>query len=182
MIGPYGQRRLQRRLDASFAKAGVDANVAQKAFDTAPTSIRGIAQRDAISFAKAVGQAKAAQTAPWGSLAQQNDPNRYGSLASTKSTLFDSSNNAARLQRRAAVPAPMAAQPAPAAAPAPATFDPDLVGSAPAPAGAPAPPPVNEPEPLPIPGRARRRAAPSFFESAPITISTTSVFGDEDGN
>jgi hypothetical protein len=118
MTGYYAQRRLQRKTDEAFANRGVDPKVGNRVLDQMPAErpiFRGLAVREAADFAKAAQQAEAAKNAPWGSLAQQNDPNRYGSLASTRfPTAFGP--RAVGLQRREA-PAPTA--PSPKAAPEP---------------------------------------------------------------
>lgn len=130
---------------------------------------KALARRSAAELQGYLKQAEAAKGAPWGSLAQQYDPSRYGSQASTKYPgIFG--QEAQRMQRRAAQPAQPSAVAKPAE-PAPATFDSNLVGSAPAEAAAQAPPEVA---PV-LPGRPRRRGEGVQFE--PLQVKPLDVLG-----
>jgi hypothetical protein len=127
MIGPYAQRRLQRRTNATFQNAGVDPQVGNDILEANPTGtrIRTAAVRDATARAQAVQARSAAQGAAFGTAAYDANPDRFGSAASARfAGQFGPS--AVGLARRA-TPAPTRPSPAVEAPepPAPAVEPPD---------------------------------------------------------
>ena len=85
-MGPYEERRLQRRTNDQFRNAGVDPRVGGAALQKigGDTRWHSLNVRDAVSLAQAAQAADAAQGAKYGSQAWANDPNRYGSVASNQ--------------------------------------------------------------------------------------------------
>lgn len=85
-MGPFEERKLQRRTDAQFRAGGVDPSAGNAALSRLNGDPRwqGLNVRDAASLVQASHAADAAQGAKYGSQAWANDPNRYGSVASNQ--------------------------------------------------------------------------------------------------
>lgn len=78
------QRRTMRDLDRQTQQQGLDPRAVDSFLQSNPDAMRYPSQaRDqALDYAKNIGAARAAADAPYGSIAQRNDPTRYGSIAS----------------------------------------------------------------------------------------------------